>query len=116
MAPEQTIIEDLVLEVLSAHRRLGEGSYAFDIRYAGTLGGLEAEGLVSVLPGTAPGTVLASLTARGCDQAMPSRHEPPVADRQLAQDVRQFARMLRWGDATSIRIGRELLHLAESAD
>ena len=81
MAPHSfkpTPTQDLILEVLAARYRLGEGWWTFDSRHKTALRQLEEAKLVRVIHGTTYETVRASLTERGVAESLTNVYTAPL--------------------------------------
>lgn len=69
---------DLVLETLTARRRLGEKLWTFDSQHKKSIEKLQALGLVTMTHGIVENTVRASLTDAGVEAYMDDKYVPPI--------------------------------------
>jgi hypothetical protein len=73
--------QELVMEVLTARYRLGEGFWTFRSRHGKTLRQLEELGLVQLMHGIVDDTVRASLTTKGEAMFVSRNYTPPTERR-----------------------------------
>lgn len=93
-----TPTEELILEVLVARARLGEGVWTFEGRNAVALNSLEDKGYVVTMHGVTENTIRAWLTKKATAEFISEKYRPPIIKQVKDSLLYQLEEMCMKGD------------------
>jgi hypothetical protein len=94
MAKKQfTPTEELILEVLVARTRLGEGLWTFEGRNAVALSSLEEKGYIRTMHGVTENTIRAVLTKMATAEFLSPNYRPPIIKQVKSSLLSQLEEM-----------------------